>query len=381
MIYTWMYKLKPFIKMRIDELINEAADLYKKSDIQGSIQKLNHALILDPGNEEIKRILLGVYIDTEDIDSALASLEDLLKEHPDEIELLQIKANCLNDSGKLNESIEVYNRILTIQSDCYQAIGGRGTAKFRVGRDDEALDDINLAINNLPDNAFLYYQRASIYSQQQNFKLALKDLDKSLVINKEFKEAKLLRAFVLRMLGQYGKALKDIEKVGDIIEDSESWHQKGIIHLKNNDLDRALENYNKAIELDDCNVEALYSRAMLFAQKRDFKKAFNDLDKSMQCDNSHFKDYLLNGYADVYRKMKEFNKAIEYAEKSLSHNKNFYFAHITLAEIYGELEKTELFYSYLRKGLDSGFDLYDIDDIIKAKYFKDKQFKAFLKKK
>jgi tetratricopeptide (TPR) repeat protein len=365
--------------MRIDELISEAADLFKKGDFKGSIHKLNHGLILDPQNEEIKRILLGVYIETEDIDSALASVEDLLKEHPDEIELLQIKANCLSDSRNLDESIELYDKILTIQSDFYQAIGGRGAAKLKKGIIDEAFADFNVAIKNIPDNAFLYYQRAAIYSEKQNFQLALKDLNKSLGINKEFKPARLLRAFVLRMLGQYGKALKEIETVKDIIEDSESWHQKGIIHLKNNDFYKAMENYNRAIDLDDCNVEALYSRAMLFAKNNDFIKAFIDLDKSMQCENNHFKDFLLNGYADVYRKMKEFKKAIDFAEKSLSHNKDFYFAHITLAEIYGELGETELFYSNLKKGLDSGFDLNDIDDIIKAKYFKDKQFKAFLK--
>jgi tetratricopeptide (TPR) repeat protein len=77
--------------------------------------------------------------------------------------------------------------------------------------------------------------------------------------------------------------------------------------------------------------------------------------------------------------MKDYDKAIQFAREALGYNSAFFSAYITLAEIYGELGDNDNFYKNLRIGLESGFDLEDIDERIKKKYFKDKEFKKFLK--
>ncbi|MGV8093164.1 MAG: tetratricopeptide repeat protein [Mangrovibacterium sp.] len=365
--------------MRTNELLTEAEKWIRNGDIQEAIQVLNQLLIIKPDDKELKELLVDLYTKNGKTEDTLSIVDDLLKTDPENLEYLIVKANCLNDLNELEESLELYNKIITTNPQFYEAYGGRGILYHKTSQLEKSLADLNKAIDNTKRNAIFYGSRALLFLEKEDFKLALKDLNKTLSIDKNLNFIKLSRAFTLNMLGKHEKALREIEKIEHIEVDSESHHQKGIIYQKNNRFEDALANFDKAIELDDNNVRALYSRAMFYAQLNNYENAFQDLDLAMQRENPDFKDFLLNGYADVYRKMKDYDKAIQFAREALDYNSAFFSAYITLAEIYGELGDNDNFYKNLRIGLEAGFDLEDIDERIKKKYFKDKEFKKFLK--
>ena len=54
-------------------------------------------------------------------------------------------------------------------------------------------------------------------------------------------------------------------------------------------------------------------------------------------------DFLLNGMAYVYYKKREFEKAIKYANRTLNEYPEFFWAYLTLAEIYGEMDQLDKF--------------------------------------
>jgi len=246
---------------------------------------------------------------------------------------------------------------------------------------DKALVDLNYSLKYEKKNAIFLAQRALIHIENQDYKLALSDLNKALRIDKSIEEARLNRAFVYRVLGKEKKALNEIEKTDNKLElDSETYHQIGIVYFKNNDLSKAMEYYNLAIENDPNNIEAIYSRALVFCKLEEYDKAIKNLEQTMKLDNSHFMDYLLNGYAYVYFKMKKYNKAIEFANKSLAVNNEFYWANLTLAEIYGELENKNDFYNNLKIAIKGGIEFEDIDQTIRQKYIKDKEFNKLTKR-
>ncbi len=367
--------------MRTTELIIESESHIKKGDYDNAIQKLHHALIIDPENVDAKKLLLEIYIQQDKTEQAINIVDELLQTNKEDIELLYIKANCLNDLGELDEALTLYNSVISKKTDFYLAYGARGTAYLKLGQNDMAIIDLDYSLKHEKKNAILLSQRALIHIENQDFKLALSDLDKALRIDKGLNEARLYRAFIYRVLGDESKALNEMEKIdGELQLDSESNHQKGIIYYKNNDLSNALQNYNIAIEKDPGNIESIYSRALLYCKLEQFDTAISDLDLAMKLDNSHFIDYLLNGYAYVYFKMKEFNKAIDFAEKALRENKDFYWANLTLAEIYGETEKFEDFYENLMIAIKGGIGLEDIDETIRSKYSNDKEFKKLTRK-
>jgi tetratricopeptide (TPR) repeat protein len=367
--------------IRTTELIQESENHFKKGDIDKAIQKLNHALIIEPENNIVKRLLIDIYIQIDKTDDALRLVNDLLLKDNNDSYLLFIKANCLNDLEQLEEALEIYDNIISNRNDFYLAYGARGIIFQKLGQKEKATNDLNYSLKYEKKNAILYTHRALIHIEDEDFESALADLNKALKIDNQLELARLNRAFVLRMLGQKEKALKDIENSAIEIElNAEGYLQIGIVYFKNNDNKKALEFYNKSIEIDPNLVEAIYSRALVYCKLEEFEKSINDLNKSMELDNSHFMDFLLNGFAYVFYKIKDYNQAIQYAEKTLEEYPYFYWANLTLAEIYGEIENKAEFYKNLKIAIDGGIGVQDIDETIRNKYAKDFEFKILIRK-
>lgn len=116
-----------------------------------------------------------------------------------------------------------------------------------------ALTKCNSALQKYPDEAFLYYWRASIENSTGNKQKAIEDLNKSIELN-----PKNAKAYVLR----------------------------GICKSELEDREGALEDYNKAIELDPKDSSAYSMRACIKLDLGDFDGANADLDLSNKLMNS-----------------------------------------------------------------------------------------------
>lgn len=116
-----------------------------------------------------------------------------------------------------------------------------------------ALTKCNNALQKYPDEAFLYYWRASIKNATGDKELALADLNKSIELNPNY-----AKAYVLR-----GICKSDLE-----------------------DKEGALADFNKAIELDNTDSSAYSMRACVKLDLGDFDGANEDLDVSNKLMNS-----------------------------------------------------------------------------------------------
>jgi len=111
--------------MRVTELINESKAYFKSGDYDKAIQKLNHALIIEPYNYDIKKLLLDNYLLKDEFANVLDTVNDLLKENNNEIELLFIKAVCLVDLEELEEALKICSFIISKKKDFYSVYGVR----------------------------------------------------------------------------------------------------------------------------------------------------------------------------------------------------------------------------------------------------------------
>ncbi|CAN0462061.1 unnamed protein product, partial [Ectocarpus fasciculatus] len=151
--------------------------------------------------------------------------------------------------------------------------------------------------------------------------------------------------------------------------------------LKNLNRDsEALDDLNRAIEMDQNNVEAYYSRGILQSKLGNYQEALSNLKQAEELNEEYFQDYLLNGYSEVYRKMRDFDCAIDYAKKALEFNPQFFWANATLAEIHSDMGDNEEFYKYLELAVRDGFKVSDIEESIKEKFKSDPKFNEYLKR-
>lgn len=144
----------------------ESESHFKLGDYEKAIQKLNHALIIEPENIDVKKLLLEIYIQQDETEQAIKIIDELLENDNEDIELLYLKANCLNDLGELDEALTFYNSVVSKKSDFYLAYGARGIVYQKLGQNDKAKRDLDYSIK-YEKNAILLSQRALIYIENQ----------------------------------------------------------------------------------------------------------------------------------------------------------------------------------------------------------------------
>jgi tetratricopeptide (TPR) repeat protein len=77
--------------------------------------------------------------------------------------------------------------------------------------------------------------------------------------------------------------MKGILMLREVLEENpdniRAHFQLGLLSVQSQQFDKALDRFNKVIELDDNNMEAYYFRAHTFASLGDFEKAKTDFEK------------------------------------------------------------------------------------------------------
>ncbi len=98
--------------------------------------------------------------------------------------------------------------------------------------------------------------------------------------------------------------------------DAKELNTTGVEKLKNDDLDGAMEDFNKAIEKNSEFAEAYLNRGTVFGNRGELQKALADFDKAIELDPKYVEAYYYRGfirdYFEEYEKSKaNFDKVIE----------------------------------------------------------------------
>lgn len=136
-------------------------------------------------------------------------------------------------------------------------------------------------------NYKVYLDNGIMEFYEGKFESAIENFNKSLELNKDFSVTYFFRGASYHSLGEYDEAMLD---------------------------------YTKAIALDPKMTDAYYNRAKVILSRKDIQnpdiqKAIKDLEKSLELDNN-FADALY-ALAAAYKKLEDYHKCLEYIEKLL----------------------------------------------------------------
>ena len=88
-------------------------------------------------------------------ETAQTALEDLLKRHPQNVEVLCEAADAARLEGRADESCEIYKQALTLSPGHYEGLSGFAQAAIAAGRLTDAQTVLQAALNQAPNNQFL----------------------------------------------------------------------------------------------------------------------------------------------------------------------------------------------------------------------------------
>lgn len=118
---------------------------------------------------------------------------------------------------------------------------------------------------------------------------------------------------------------------------------------------KAIENYDKAIEINSQDAKAYNNRGLAYSELKEYKKAIEDFDKAIEINPQFEAAYNNRGVA--YAGLKDYKKAFEDFDKAIEIYPQFADAHYNLARVYTlrkEEGDKETMLEYLKKAIELG---------------------------
>jgi len=156
--------------------------------------------------------------------------------------------------------------------------------------------------------------------------------------------------------GKITEALKILNKAIELNQGPKEayyYYLRGSIYAnsKPEDSNKAIQDLNKAIELDPAYGVAYNARGVLSNNLQQYNKAIQDLNKAIELNPGYWDNYSSRGIS--YFNLKQYSRAIQDLNKAKELNPSDYFVYYSLGRVYGILNK----YTTAIQNLDKAIEL------------------------
>jgi protein O-mannosyl-transferase len=132
----------------------------------------------------------------------------------------------------------------------------------------------------------------------------------------------LNRGIAYAKINELDKAIDDISKAIQLDSDyskadrnlAKAYYNRGNMYMNNRELNKAVYDFGKSIEINPENPRVYYNRGNVFSDLQEYEKALTDYSKAIELDPSDAKPYINRGM--VYGSLKQFDKALNDFEKA-----------------------------------------------------------------
>lgn len=160
------------------------------------------------------------------------------------------RAADLCSDKKFEDAIAIYTNLLSEKSNA-KIYYFRAKAYFFQKKYEEALSDMNLAVDTEPFNVEIISERALCHHMIGNHDLAMRDFDKAVALEPQNAYRYASRAFIKDRTGDLKGAIQDYKKSLDLDPENAITHNNlGIVYQKLGDKKQAQLLFDKADEID-----------------------------------------------------------------------------------------------------------------------------------
>jgi len=209
-----------------------------------------------------------------------------------------------------------YSKAIKAKPDYAEAYSARGLAYVEKEKYDEASADCNNAIRLNPDLAEAYLCRGRVTNYHENFDQSFKDCDKALELKSEYAEG-----YACRGVAAYGKenlaqALQDCNKAISLKPDfARAYNCRGIVYVSKDDrFDEAIAEFDRAIAIEPDFARAYTNRGFAYYKKNNIKRAFDDWNKAIELKSDPVAYRNLGWY---YTEKGDYEKAFSACDKAV----------------------------------------------------------------
>jgi tetratricopeptide (TPR) repeat protein len=164
-------------------------------------------------------------------------------------------ARFLAESGRKEEAIEHFSRVISIKPKVAHSYFNRGVCYCEMGKYLLAIPDFNAAINLKPDYLLAYNNRGIAYAETGQYQKALEDFDKAIRLNPNFSDSYYNRGCAYNKIGEYTLAVKDFNDALRLNPNfTEGYNNRGLTYLNHGNTELGCYDAQKACALGDCEL-------------------------------------------------------------------------------------------------------------------------------
>jgi tetratricopeptide (TPR) repeat protein len=256
------------------------------------------------------------------LDLALKDLDESVRLNPNNPVVYNNRGRVYAKQGKNDKAIVEYN--LSIQNDqtFHSAYYNRGIARSNKGDLDGAIKDNTEAIRLKPDDASAYYNRGIARRDKGEQDDAIKDFTEAIRHKPDHANAYFNRGFARNAKSDLDGAIKDYNEVIRLKPDyADAYNNRGIARSNKGDFDGEIKDYTEAIRLNPDYADAYYNRGNARKAKGDLDGAIKDYTEAIRIKPDYVDAYNNRGViwdnkGDYYSAIADYQKCIDLGSRN-----------------------------------------------------------------
>ena len=233
------------------------------------------------------------------------------------LDLLLQKGLALHQSDKLDEAKAIYQQILSIEPNHFNALQLLGTLLLKTKDFVQALDLLNKAIKIKPEYPNTYSNKGNVLNELKRYEEALLNYDKAISIQPIYPSAHSNRGIVLTKLKRFEEALASYDKAISFQPNYLDAHfNRGITLKELGRFEEALTSYDMAISIQPNYLDAHFNRAVVLTELTRLDEALACYDKIIATLPNYAGAHSNRGI--VLSKLKRFEEALTSYDKAIS---------------------------------------------------------------
>ena len=179
-----------------------------------------------------------------------------------------------------HDSMSLWNDTIKKNPDAALPYNNRANLFIASGQTENALADLNKAIEIRPNYVSAHYNRATVFMQKQEFEKAISDFTFVSQNNcRDIVSVYMYRGDAYMQTKNYLKAIEDfssaILKNPNLVQ---AYYNRGLALYTVNQFDAAINDFSHAINMQPGFVQAYYLRGLSLYKLQNFKQAYSDIE-------------------------------------------------------------------------------------------------------
>ena len=343
------------IQLSAEEWMARADDLLSARDLRGAGQALNRALAADPElvDAYIKRA--GVLAELGMSSQAIADMSEAIERRPDDARLHNTRGYFYLAQSNFTRATRDFNDAIGIDLEFAQPYNNRGLARIAQGDFETAVRDLDAALELDPEYHDAHNNRGLALMQLERFTEAIEAFSTAIELKPEYSGSWNNRGLAQHRAGEHAAAIEDfshaiemqpealkfwmhrsvareasgdssgaeedlahavwLRKLAELTQSlrqspssAERWVARGRHYLEKDELDSALQDFDRAVILDVSCAGAYSGRAAIYLRQGDTERAVRECTRAIERAPYH-EAYSLRG--DAHFERGDYDQAIE----------------------------------------------------------------------